>query len=37
MSHQVGSYGVLTMRIPKAEGTQPKQIPVKVKEVSGTR
>jgi len=23
--------------IPKAEGAQPKQIPVKVKEVSGTR
>ena len=30
-------HGVLTMRIPKAEGAQPKQIPVKVKEVSGTR
>jgi HSP20 family protein len=30
-------HGVLTVRIPKAEGAQPKQIPVKVKEVSGTR
>jgi HSP20 family protein len=29
--------GVLTVRIPKAAGSQPRQIPVKVKEASGTR
>ncbi len=30
-------HGVLTVRIPKAEGAKPKQIPVKVKETVGVR
>jgi HSP20 family protein len=30
-------HGVLTLRIPKAEGAKPKQIPVKVKEAAGKR
>jgi len=30
-------HGVLTVRVPKAEGAKPKQIPVKVKEVVGAR
>jgi HSP20 family protein len=30
-------HGVLTVRIPKAAGSQPRQIAVKVKEASGAR
>lgn len=30
-------HGVLTLRVPKAEGAKPKQIPVQVKETAGTR
>jgi HSP20 family protein len=30
-------HGVLTVRVPKAEGAKPRQIPVKVKEVAGAR
>ncbi len=28
-------HGVLTLRVPKAEGARPKQIPVQVKESAG--
>ncbi len=30
-------HGVLTVRIPKAEGAKPKQVPVKVKEAARAR